>query len=333
MDSLTQIVLGAAVGEAVLGKRAGNRALLYGAIAGTLPDLDIFAGRFIDTVSAIEIHRGISHSIVLALLLSPVLGWLVSKIEKKLAIPANRWALLFFLCLFTHSLLDVFTTWGTQLFWPLPYRLAIKSIFVIDPLYTLPFMICLIGVMRSKKTSRKRFRYNTAGLAISTAYLLLTLVLKGFAYTKFIDALEDKNITYINAETRPAPLNTILWQANVETADAYLMGDYSFFDTQPITFTSYPKNHEMLGSLNDNGNIKRLQAISEGWYTITENDGTLFFNDLRFGMIDADSNPPQYAFTYRLEEINGTIVVHEVPKTRRDSKALLVKLWNRIWGN
>ena len=44
MDSLTQIVLGAACGEATLGKKIGNKALLFGAIGGTIPDLDVFVG-------------------------------------------------------------------------------------------------------------------------------------------------------------------------------------------------------------------------------------------------------------------------------------------------
>ena len=42
MDSLTQIVLGAAVGEAVAGRKLGAKAALWGAIGGTLPDLDVF---------------------------------------------------------------------------------------------------------------------------------------------------------------------------------------------------------------------------------------------------------------------------------------------------
>lgn len=58
MDSLTQIVLGASVGEVVLGKKIGNRAPFYGAIAGTIPDLDVLTGYFLDTVTAIEVHRG-----------------------------------------------------------------------------------------------------------------------------------------------------------------------------------------------------------------------------------------------------------------------------------
>lgn len=79
MDSLTQVVLGAAVGEAVLGKKIGNRAMLWGAIAGTVPDLDtlfLFSG---GEVSEMLYHRGISHSIIFALLFSWVLAFIAQK--------------------------------------------------------------------------------------------------------------------------------------------------------------------------------------------------------------------------------------------------------------
>ena len=81
MDSLTQIVLGAAVGEAVLGRKVGNKALLYGAIAGTIPDLDVISRSFVDTVTALEFHRGFTHSIVFSVLFAPVFGWLVSRLS------------------------------------------------------------------------------------------------------------------------------------------------------------------------------------------------------------------------------------------------------------
>lgn len=72
MDSLTQIVLGAAVGEAVLGKKIGNKAMLYGAIAGTIPDLDVISSFFTDTVTALEIHRGFTHSILFSVIFAPI---------------------------------------------------------------------------------------------------------------------------------------------------------------------------------------------------------------------------------------------------------------------
>ena len=111
MDSLTQIVLGGAVGEAVLGKKVGNKAILWGAIGGTIPDLDTIPGQFLDTVSRLEIHRGFSHSIVFALLISPLLGWLIYKLyKKKKEATIWGWTQLFFWCIFTHPLLDIYTT-------------------------------------------------------------------------------------------------------------------------------------------------------------------------------------------------------------------------------
>ncbi|MBN9283794.1 MULTISPECIES: metal-dependent hydrolase [unclassified Flavobacterium] len=333
MDSLTQIVLGAAVGEKILGRKIGNRAMLYGAIAGTIPDLDVLVGKLFDPVTAVAIHRGFSHSILFFLLLSPLLGWLISKREKDSKVSVMNGAGLVFWALFTHALLDAFTTWGTQLLWPSAYKFAFKSIFVIDPLYTVPFIICLIAAMRKERTDYKRTQWNILGLKISTGYLLITLLLKGITYYKFRQALLDAKIEYAQMETKPSPFNTILWTANVETADAYLIGDYSFFDSQPITFKAYPKNHQLLGSLSGTTTVNRLIAISEGWYTISEKGGKLYFNDLRFGLLNPDENNPQFAFSYELLPENGALTVREVPKSKKDGMLLLQKLWNRIGGN
>ena len=83
MDSLTQITLGAAVGEVVLGKKVGNRAMLWGAIGGTVPDLDVFANMATDEISALAFHRAITHSFAFAALAPIVLGGLVHHIYKQ----------------------------------------------------------------------------------------------------------------------------------------------------------------------------------------------------------------------------------------------------------
>src|SRR5690606_37733207 len=145
-----------------------------------------------------------------------------------------------------------------QLFWPLDARLAFKTIFVIDPLYTVPFLIFLILTMFQNRSSKKRRIYNNLGLILSSSYLMVTLLLKWMAFTKFESALVDQNIAYKQIDTRPSPLNTILWSANVETDDAYLLGYYSFFDTQPISFETYDKNHQLLGDLVINEKVKRM---------------------------------------------------------------------------
>ncbi len=332
MDSLTQIVLGAAIGEAVLGKKVGNKAILYGAIAGTIPDLDVFASYFTDTVTALAIHRGFTHSILFSILFAPIFGWLVSRYEKYKDF--KGWSWLFFWALVTHPILDAHTTWGTQLFWPLDLRLAFKTIFVVDPLYTLPFLVFLILTMFQKRTSEKRRYYNGIGLTVSTAYLALTFGLKSWAFIKFEDALQTQNITYEQIDTRPSPLNTILWSANIETKDAYLLGNYSFFDTQNITFETYPKNHELLGNLIDNEKVKRMIAISEGWYTITKTNDKLYFNDLRFGLLSVTPQSQEFVFKYEIKmDDSGYVNFVEQEKTPRDAKKLMHNLWQRLKGN
>lgn len=333
MDSLTQIVLGAAVGETVLGKKAGNKAMIYGAIAGTIPDLDTFASSFVDVVSAVEIHRGFTHSLVFALLFGPILGWGISKIERRSGIGWKDWSKLVFWAFLTHALLDSLTTWGTQLFWPLDLRLDFRTIFVIDPLYTLPFLTFLILAMCSKRGSEKRERFNRLGLLISSCYLLLCVCLKGLAYQKFKSALEEGGIAYLQLETRPSPMNNILWMAHVELQDAYLIGDYSFFDSAPISFGRYQKNHHLLGELDSRDKIRRLIGIANGWYIITGRDGNLFFNDLRFGLLNADAEAPEFVFSYRIVEEAGEIEIEEVERNPREAKKLLRELGKRILGN
>ncbi|MDT0645819.1 metal-dependent hydrolase [Zunongwangia sp. F260] len=334
MDSLTQIVLGASVGEVVLGKKVGNKAMLYGAIAGTIPDLDTFVGYFTDTITAIEIHRGFSHSIVFSILFAPIFGWLISKIERKSEANWKDWSKLMFWGLVTHPLLDAHTTWGTQLFWPLDLRLAYKNIFVIDPLYTLPFLVFLILAMRKKRASPERRKLNYWGLRISSFYLLVvTLMLKAYTFGKFTDSLDNQGISYEDIETKPAPLNTILWTANVELEDKFLIGDYSLFDSQPVQYYEYPKNHHLLGDLKDDKNVQRLIDISNGWYTISEKDGNLFFNDLRFGTLNPASKDENFVFSYELIPENGTIRAKEVEKGRGDAKKLLSDLGKRVLGN
>jgi inner membrane protein len=78
MDSLTQIVLGAACGEAVAGK---NRQPGHGmgAVGGTIPDLDVLAGLFTDEITGTSFHRGFMHSFLFCTLAPWVLAWLVRR--------------------------------------------------------------------------------------------------------------------------------------------------------------------------------------------------------------------------------------------------------------
>ena len=331
MDSFTQIVLGIAFAEVGAGKELKNKVFLYGAILGTIPDLDIVVGSFMSPVDGVYIHRGISHSLFLFLFLSPIFGWLICKIENN-KIQLKKATLMVFWCLLTHVLLDMFTSWGTQILWPLETRFALKTIFVIDPLYSIPLLVSLIFVWKANDNFLRK-KYVKRGLIINSSYLLLTCVVKLFALNQFEKALKKQGIIYSNIIVKPTAFNIILWNANVSTDDDYLLSDYSLLDSQPISFKNYNKNKILESKLKGNPDFDKLKKISEGWYLISENKNTLYFNDLRFGLLNNSPQNPQFAFSYKFINTGSGLIAVEVPKEKRDGKLLLEKIFIRLKGN
>ncbi len=334
MDSLTQIVLGGAVGEAVLGKRVGNKAVLWGAIGGTIPDLDAVLGKFLNTVSYLDIHRGFSHSIVFAILIAPILGFLIHKIYKnKKETNSWGWTQLMFWSIFTHPLLDIFTTWGTRLFWPLDWRISLQSIFVIDPLYTIPFLFCLIMVLTLNKKSKSRRKWNKIGLIYSTSYLFLALIFKGYVNQQFEKQLKENNIEYVDFNSRPTPLNIVLWTFNIEKEDRFDIGYYGLFDSsKTLKLRSFPKNKELLNPYRNNKQVERLIFLTRGQYIIEKAENGIYMHDLRFGMLDSfDEKNKEWAFTYVIQSTKDGIKITEKEKSFKDSKAAMSNLWKRIW--
>jgi len=333
MDSLTQIVLGAAVGEAILGKKVGNKAILWGAIAGTIPDLDVFTKIFVDPVRANELHRGFSHSFLFSILFAPVLGWLAYKIHRKESATWKEWSWLMFGALVTHPLLDAHTTYGTQLFWPLDYRVTYNNIFVVDPLYTLPFMFFVILAMTYKRDHPKRRYYNNLGLIISSSYMILTLAFKGVAHYHFTKSLDQSGIAFKRLESKPTPLNSILWCGFVETEKEFLLGYYSLLDgSTPVTFTAFPKKQDLLGPLMNEEVVKRLIKMSNGWYNVEVAGDTTMFYDLRFGTKGMTNDPKSFVYSYKLYYENKKLVATQTKSDFKGAKGALKELWIRLKG-
>ncbi|MFN3404253.1 MAG: metal-dependent hydrolase [Cytophagaceae bacterium] len=336
MDSITQIVLGAAVGEAVCGKRAGNHALLWGAVAGTIPDLDILASPFQDLVQQLTFHRGITHSIFFAAVTSPVFAWLFKKWYKKSKVTYSDWFWLFFLGFTTHAILDSFTTWGTKLFYPFSdYAVSFHNIFVIDPLYTVPFLLCLIMVMFYKRTDVKRRYWNYAGIAISSFYICITIVNKFSANRVFEENFASQNIDYIQYSSKPTPFNSILWCATAETKDGFYIGHYSLLDKdKKVEFAYFEKKHELLDEYRNNEKLVTLLGITEGYFIVRKEDDALVINDLRFGQLDGwDGGKEDFVFSYLVKEVNGKLEFSQKPNDLKKARQLMPQLWSRVLGN
>ena len=339
MDSLTQIVLGAACGEVALGNKIGNKALLFGAIGGTIPDLDVFIGRWIysNEIDIMAFHRGFMHSILFSVLAAFLFGLIVFKLydsgKRKYSTNVKDWIWLFFLSLFTHPILDSFTPYGTQLFAPFSnYRVALNNISVVDIFYTIPFLICLIILMFHYRNTKRRKFWLKMGLGISSMYMLFTLVNKLYINSVYKKSLESESIAFTRFQTQPSIFNNILWYGVAETKDSYYVGFYSLLDKSSVVknWKRLPKNHEVIP--NSNGDIKTLSWFSNGYYNfIPIGENTYRYNDLRYPSFDKDdANKSVFSFTIKKDGARWNALPFEgKPPSSED----LDYFWKRIKGN
>ena len=281
------MVLGAAVGEAVLGRQIGRRAPLWGAAFGALPDLDVLVNPFIDPVAQLAVHRGFTHSLVFAGLGGLLFGRLLARHYPQAS--QSRWGLLVGLALLTHSMLDVFTVYGTQILNPFSdWPAAIGSIFIIDPLYTLPLLGGLGAALLYSQNARRRRWLNGLGLGLSTAYLLLGLGCQQIARSSFQDQLQQQNGPRQQLLVTPTPFNSVLWMGVAADSSQIWVGLRSLLDGPgPIRFHKKDKNPHLLQSFLGQRPLERLLWFSRGYYTVERQGGQLYFNDLRFGSADA----------------------------------------------
>jgi inner membrane protein len=339
MDSLTQIVLGAACGEAVLGKKIGNKALLFGAIGGTIPDLDVFVGSWLfgNEIDAMLFHRGFMHSIVFSFLAAFVLGWLVYRLYdsgKRLHTTTKKdWISLFFWSLFTHPILDCFTPYGTQLFAPFSnYRVALNNIAVADPGYTLPFLICIIVLMFFKRDTSRRRLWLRLGIGISSIYMLFTLGNKLYVDAVFRKSLKESDIDAMRFSTQPAIFNNVLWYGIAETDAAYFVSDYSLFDAKNrfLNFRKVPKQRDLTPA--EYQDIKDLAWFSNRYYSIykLEND-TYRYDDLRYPLLDID-NLNSSVFSLQLYKENNRLNMKPFEPKFDSLGNVLKSMWKRVQG-
>lgn len=297
MDSVTQIALGAALGQAVLGHKVGYRAAVWGGVCATIPDLDVFLSMG-GAVADFTYHRSFSHSLFTLTLIAPLLAWLINRIHRQFGGLNKQWLLLVWLALITHPLLDSFTIYGTQLFWPLPAApVGLGSVFIIDPLYTLPLLVG-VGLALAAKQARWGRQGNRLGIWISSLYLLW-----GVGTQAYVTDIVEENLLATDQQGKvlvtAGPFNTLLWRVLVMEENGYREGFYSLFDPdRKISFTGYPNQPELLHALENHWPVGQLQWFSKGFLKVEHTDNNeLLVSDLRMGA------EPAYVFTFKVAEV------------------------------
>ena len=330
MDSLTQLTFGAACGEAVLGKKIGRKGLVWGAILGTLPDLDVFIPLG-GPVNDFVYHRGFSHSLILLALLSPIIAWLIVNVHPDTKRYYRRWVLLCFLVLEAGVLLDLLTIYGTQIFWPFDTTpMAVPILFIIDPLFTLPMLSGVLAALVLKRSSTLGQRLNMIGLVLSLAYLVWAFSAAEFVERRVTEKLSRQGVSYSQFISTPAPFTTLLWRVVGIDKDRYFEAYFSLFDRQtPLFVDFYPRNLALMAGIEGHPPIVKLKRFTRGYYAFSTVGEYVAMTDLRMG------SEPNYVFRFkvaRLNESHPTPIADERLKTTQDWRGL-AWLWARIWNS
>jgi inner membrane protein len=329
MDSLTQLTFGAACGEAVLGKKIGRKALVWGAVLGTLPDLDVFIPLG-GPVNDFVYHRGFSHSLILLALLSPMIAWLIANVHPDTKRYYRRWVLLCFLVLEASVLLDLLTIYGTQIFWPFDTTpMAVPILFIIDPLFTLPVLSGVLAALVLKRSITLGHRLNMVGLVLSLAYLVWAFSAAEFVKRRVTEKLAHQGVSYSQFISSPAPFNTLLWRVVGIDKDRYFETYFSLFDRKtPLSVDFYPRNLALMAGIEEHPPIVKLKRFTRGYYALSTVGEYVAMTDLRMG------SEPDYVFRFKVARLNDshhTPIDDERLKTTQDWRGL-AWVWARIWN-
>ena len=307
MDTLTHIVLGAALGEVLAGEKLGKKALLIGAIAANLPDIDFVASFWLDSARDVWFHRGITHSLLFVVVISLLLAWvawqvdrsgrrtdgsggadwpmrrtdgLVRQVDRSTGMTFKQWWLFFGVQMLVHIFIDAFNTYGTGWFEPFSsYRVAFNVLFVADPLYSCPLGIAFLALLILRRDRPARKRWARFGLVLSSVYLCYCLVNKWRIDGVVERQLRQQAIRYDRYFTTPTPLNSLLWYvvAADSSGDEYT-GYRSVFDApgRPIVFRLRPRGDSLMRASGSGG----VQAREDGMVRV-KGDGLVPLRDQR----------------------------------------------------
>ena len=313
MDSITHLALGACMGEAFAGKTLGKKAMLWGAMAKSIPDIDFITSTWMNTSSNLLAHRGFTHSFLFCAIITPLFALLAERLHRPHNIRLWQWILFFGGVIFIHIFIDAFNNYGVGWFEPFSHqRISFNAIYVADPFFSVWPCIACIALIYLKRWIPQRKKWWRLGLGLSALYLVYCLINKAKVDLEVKDILQKQQIGYTRYFTTPAPLQNWLWYVVAGNDRGYYIGFRSFFDNKKeITFQYFPRNDSLLRPVSDHEDLQQLIRFSRQFYTVEKWGDSLVFNDLRFGQIIGWQNPRgRFVFHYFLQHPeNNTLVV------------------------
>ena len=336
MDSLTHIALGACIGEAFFEKGFGKKAMIWGALAQSIPDIDFLASIWSTTTENLLAHRGFTHSILFALLIVPVFAMAADRIHRPHNIAFRTWIMFFATEVFLHLFIDGFNNYGVGWFEPFSHtRFSFNAIYVADIFFSIWAGIALLMLIILNPYSPRRTFWWKFGVFLPFLYLTYCSINKIKINSDVKEIFAKQHIPHTRYFTTPAPLQNWLWFVVSGNDSGYYVGFRSLFDrNQKMDFHYFPRNDSLLKPLSGHEDLQKLIRFSQQFYTVEKWNDTLVFNDLRFGQIIGWKEPREkFVFHYFLQQPdNNKLVVQRGRFAKWDmdvAKALLM----RIRGN
>jgi inner membrane protein len=337
MDSLSHIVIGAAIGEIFLGKKIGRWGMLLGAVAKSVPDFDLFYTGLSDPRAYMCEHRAHTHSLFIEALYAIPMAWLLVKSFRQ-KVSFNRMFLFMLACLWGHSLLDWCTNFGTQLLLPLTHEnYSLNTIAIVDILFTLPMLGLVLTAAFYKKNIERRNKLSRTALIYCGIYLCLTFVNKLQANYVAQASISKNNIPAKDFMTNPTMLNNILWYSVASNDSTIYIGEFSLLHQQnPITWHSYPRNQHLMQQSKSKKDVEVLRWFSDPYILAQPNGDTLNMYAIKFGRTNMKETELEktFIFHYKLYQKDDKEMIGMQQANAKNTKFKegLIDIWERICG-
>lgn len=242
MDNLCHTLVGVTLAQAGFKSRTG-RAVLTGAIAANLPDLDVLV--FLTDVPSVAFRRGITHGVPAQILLPIALAGAMMFVGGRGQRPGSPplrfgWLLaLSYLGVLTHVYMDLLNTYGVRLLSPLSQRWFYgDAVFIIDPVL---WVVLGAGAWFARRTGP---RYAQIAILAACLYIGGMVVSARAARAVVLDAWTSRTGTPPRAlMVGPAPFSLHRKTVIVDAGDHYVEGTFRWLPTT-VTFSEAitPKN-------------------------------------------------------------------------------------------
>ena len=335
MDTLTHIVLGACIGEAIAGKQLGKKAIILGAIAQNIPDIDFVASFWLPTATDVLAHRGFTHSLLFALLVTPLLAYFSVRLFRSGGLSIAKWSLFWGLQILVHIFIDAFNVYGTGWFEPFShYRVSFNTMFVADPLFSIWPAVVTVLLLLARTGIRRRMTWVKIALGLSALYMVAGIAFKFSIDRSLENGLTKKGIFTEGYFTTPTPLNNLLWYIVAKNDSGYYIGYRSVLDKAVgIDMHFVRKNDSLLKTQGNREDIDKLLRFSQGYYATELWHDTVVFDDLRFGeMYGCGNTRRPFVFHYFLQYPEDNKVIVQRGRFAGWNEEVLTAFLRRIKG-